>query len=102
MVPLVAGSSADLLAGSSVAFVDLELEASGLSSSEKFFFNHLDGKHIAGIELVGEDGEGGGGGGKGSRGFGRVMFEVDFSSLVFSFYIAGASSSARELLRNLG
>ena len=68
MVPLVAGSSADLLAGCSVAFVDLELEALGLSSSEKLFFNHLDGKHMAGIESEGEEGEE-----WGSRKLGRVV-----------------------------
>jgi len=41
----------------SVTLVGFELAGFGLSSSEKFFFNHLDGKHMAGIESTGE-GEG--------------------------------------------
>ena len=41
VVDLVAGSAAGLL-------VDLGWEALGLSSSEKFFFSHLDGKHVVG------------------------------------------------------
>jgi len=47
----VAGFSA-ALAGFSSAFVGVGPGASGLSSSEKFFFNHLDGKHMAGVEVV--------------------------------------------------
>ena len=58
MVPLVAGLPAGLSAGFSGALVDSEPEALGLSSSEKFFFNHLDGKHMAGIGLAEEEGEG--------------------------------------------
>ena len=41
VVDLVGGSAAGLL-------VDLGWEALGLSSSEKFFFSHLDGKHVVG------------------------------------------------------
>ena len=47
-MPLVVGLSAGLLAGFSATLVDLELVVLGLSSSEKFFFNHLEGKHMAG------------------------------------------------------
>ena len=56
VVPLVVGLSAALpaalLAGVSVVLVASEPAALGLSSL-KFFFNHLDGKHMAGIELGG-------------------------------------------------
>ena len=40
----------------SETLVGLEVEALGLSSS-KFFFNHLDGKHMVGMELA--EGRGG-------------------------------------------
>jgi hypothetical protein len=53
VVPLVAFSTGPS-AGLSAA---LGLSSLGLSSSEKFFFNHLDGKHMADNEVVGE-GEG--------------------------------------------
>lgn len=62
VVPLVAGLAAglavDLLAGFSAVSADWEPEALGLSSSEKLLFNHLDGKHMPGTELVEEGGVG--------------------------------------------
>ena len=55
---LVAGLAAGLLGGFSAVLVDLEPEVLALSSSEKLFFNHLDGKHMA--EKKGREGGGGG------------------------------------------
>lgn len=46
------GLSTGPLAGFPAPLVDLEPEALGLSSSAKFLFSHLDGKHIAGIKLA--------------------------------------------------
>ena len=42
------GLAAGLLAGFSAGVVELEPEDSGFSSSEKFFFSHLEGKHMVG------------------------------------------------------
>ena len=58
VVGLATGLAVDLLAGFSTVSADWEPEALGLSSSEKLLFNHLDGKHMTGTELV-EEGSGG-------------------------------------------
>ena len=76
MVPLAVDFSAVL--------VDLEPEAVGLSSSEKFFFNHLDGKHMAGIELGEEEGDG-----RRERSESRECVRISFDPLPDSFYIQG-------------
>lgn len=95
VVPLGAGLSAGLLVGFSAVLAGSEPEALGLSSSEKFFFNHLDGKHMVGIGLAEGEGE------KrreqrGLQNLGRVICEGGLRFFSYSFYTHGTSSSARE------
>ena len=93
---LVADLAAGLLAGFSIVFVDLEPEA--LSSSEKLFFNHLDGKHMTGIEPAKEEREGKGEGVEVESTRKDGIREWDsILSMLCSFYIKGRALSARTI-----
>ena len=84
---LLVGVSAGLLAGFSTVLVGPEPDGAGVASSEKFFFNHLDGKHMASIEF-GEEGR---------KREGRKVVVVNVST--YSSYIR--TRDARERLGNL-
>ena len=86
MAPLT-GAPAGSLAGFSAALVGPEPEGAGVSSSEKFFFNHLDGKHMVGLKS-GEEGREGEGGKVEVGKSGEVVVLNGSWSIAHSFYIS--------------
>lgn len=92
-VGLAAGLAAGLSAGFSAAAVVLEPEGLDLSSSEKLFFSHLDGKHMVGAS----------GGGKKGRSGRRENSEGLYSRVLHPLHLyQGNTSECARMVEKLG